>query len=360
MAAPEGYPLAVGPAGATAGGAVPVAAPVVNPYAAGPPPAGATPAGATPVNPYAAGPPPALPVARPADAGRHERLQQVLRRFEISIAEAQDLVVLQDYDIVIIADDSGSMRVSSLPHHMRPLPGSGQPDPSRWEELKATVAMVIEIATVFDDDGIDLYFLNRPPIKKIASVDDPRLAEAFCQPPAGRTPLTQCLRHVVAETEGEKPTLLVIATDGVPDSGPADFIHTVDDIVSQRITRKRFRFQLMACTADDDAVGWMNQLDQRFKEVDTTDDYYSERAEVLKAGRLQQFTRSDWVIKALLGPVSQKFDAWDEASPRMGGGQGRRTSGGGAQRVGGGGGGGGGGARPPGRSNKSDECCTVL
>eukprot|EP01062_Namystynia_karyoxenos_P023331 TRINITY_DN19013_c2_g4_i1.p1 TRINITY_DN19013_c2_g4~~TRINITY_DN19013_c2_g4_i1.p1 ORF type:complete len:358 (+),score=110.33 TRINITY_DN19013_c2_g4_i1:70-1074(+) len=334
-----------------------MSASVSNPYATGaaPPPGGrGGPGGAPPpaMNPYTSGggggggsPPPGLqePLmgGTSSAADKHSRLQQVLRRFEISIAEAQDLVVLQDYEIVIIADDSGSMRISAMPPAQRPLPGSGKPDPSRWDELKATVAMVVEIATVFDEDGLDIYFLNRPPLKNVTSMNDPRLAQSFQQPPSGTTPLTRCLTDLVKHTHGDKPVLLVIATDGVPDGGPGPFVEAVESIVTRRTTSKRFRLQMMACTADDEAIGWMNQLDSRFKEVDVTDDYYSERDEVLRAGRMKKFNRSDWVIKALLGPVSQKFDGWDE-------GGGKPAQGG---RGGHGGGGGGG---------NDDGCCTVL
>ena len=31
-----------------------------------------------------------------------------------------------------------------------------------------------------------------------------------------------------------------------------------------------------------------------------------------KAKRREAFTRGDWLLKAMLGPVSSKFDQWDE------------------------------------------------
>eukprot|EP01062_Namystynia_karyoxenos_P034376 TRINITY_DN25209_c0_g1_i1.p1 TRINITY_DN25209_c0_g1~~TRINITY_DN25209_c0_g1_i1.p1 ORF type:complete len:355 (+),score=32.94 TRINITY_DN25209_c0_g1_i1:73-1137(+) len=297
--------------------------PAANPYRP-PPSAGVTGAQSpTPGSPGGGVTQPLLQTQQPSSAPRpspadlHSRLQAVLRRFEISIADAQDLTVLGDYDIVIVCDDSGSMQVSSLPPNQRQLPGSAQPDPTRWDELKNTVSCVVEIATIFDADGIDVYFLNRPPIKGVCSVNDPRLASAFQRPPSGTTPLGRCVSELVAQPY-EKPVLLVIATDGVPDEGPAAFSQIIEGIVTQRSTSNRVRVQIMACTADDSAVGWLNQLDERFDTVDVTDDYYSEKAEVIRAGRTARFNRSDWVVKALLGPISQKFDAWDE---RRGGGQ---------------------------------------
>merc|ERR1719336_3283165 len=55
------------------------------------------------------------PPAGQAGGGNMDKLNGILDRFEISIAEANDLVVLQDYEIVIICDDSGSMSGAAQP-----------------------------------------------------------------------------------------------------------------------------------------------------------------------------------------------------------------------------------------------------
>ncbi|CAK9094818.1 Uncharacterized protein SCF082_LOCUS44553 [Durusdinium trenchii] len=84
--------------------------------------------------------------------------------------------------------------------------------------------------------------------------------------------------------------------------------------------RDELRVQIMACTADEDAVGYLNDIDERFRNVDVTDDYYSEMLEVIKKARTRsQFTRGDWLMKAMLGPISAKFDAWDETGKKQAG-----------------------------------------
>merc|ERR1712050_703126 len=107
----------------------------------------------------------------------------------------------------------------------------------------------------------------------------------------------------------EKPLLLLVATDGVPNGG-------VDKVATEiRTTLKdpdrQVRYQLLPCSDQERDIAWMNDLDEEFAEVDTSDDYETEKAEVLRVGLAQQFDRSDWIMKALLGPVSKKFDAWD-------------------------------------------------
>jgi hypothetical protein len=43
----------------------------------------------------------------------------------------------------------------------------GERRKSRWGEMLHTVAIVAEIAAVYDDNGIDVYFLNRPPLNNV-------------------------------------------------------------------------------------------------------------------------------------------------------------------------------------------------
>merc|ERR1712151_1316435 len=78
------------------------------------------------------------------------------------------------------------------------------------------------------------------------------------------------------------------------------------------VSAAKVRIQIMACTPEDEEIEWLNDLDAELGELDVTDDYYAERAQVLRSGRASRFTRGDWCMKAMLGPVSRKFDQWDE------------------------------------------------
>lgn len=233
------------------------------------------------------------------------KLEAVLARFEITIADANELVVLQDYEMVIIADDSGSMSRSAEPAQMRQL---GKPVKSRWGELCETIGEIVEIASCFDETGVDVYFLNRQPLLGVKHATDVGFTTAFQAPPRGGTPLTETLQRVAQKCGEEQNTLLFILTDGEPNGGKDPFIKMVRDVVS----RHRVRIQIMACTSEEDEIGWLNDLDHQLGEVDVTDDFYSEKAEVMAAGIAPRFTRGDWCMKAMLGPVSAKFDAWDE------------------------------------------------
>jgi len=239
-----------------------------------------------------------------------EKLQHVLNRFQITIAEANDLVALQDYEIVVIADDSSSMNSGSAPPDQRQLGSSMQ---TRWQELRETLSLIVDLGGCFDATGLDIFFLNRPALKGVRSSEDWAFRRAFWSPAKGSTPLTETLETVVQECGSERPVLLFILTDGQPNGGVPAFRQAIREIVTKQSTSHTFRIQIMACTGDEAAVGYLDEIDREFSEVDCTDDYYSEMQQVLKeARRVKKFTRGDWCMKAMLGPISSKFDNLDE------------------------------------------------
>jgi len=250
-------------------------------------------------------------VGKPKSTGvAVDKLEQVLKRFEITIVEANDLTILQDYEIVIIADDSGSMENPSMPPALRRI---GVRNTTRWEELQATVSNIVDIAACFDDSGVDVYFLNREPAMGVKGSTDPNFVKAFEAPPDGTTPLTETLERVASRSMAERSVLLFVLTDGEPNGGPDPFKAALAKLIAPNpVGGRKLRAQLMVCTPMEDEVQWLNDMDRDFLEVDVTDDYHTEQQQVLASNKAPQFTRGDWCMKAMLGPVSHKFDNWDE------------------------------------------------
>merc|ERR1719507_1894349 len=178
------------------------------------------------------------------------------------------------------------------PPHMRTV---GVQPRTRWDELKETVSEIVEIATCFDESGVDVYFLNREPALKVKTSKDRQFVQAFQAPPRGTTPLTETLDRVASQVSTERGVLLFILTDGEPNRGKGPFISTLTRIVQS----VKIRVQILVCTAEDDEVEWLNGLDHQLKEVDVTDDYFQEKKEVLRTGLAPKFTRGDWCMKAM-------------------------------------------------------------
>merc|ERR1740121_501766 len=201
----------------------------------------------------------------------------------------------------------------------------GEPARTRWGELKQTISLFVDLAACFDESGIDIFFLNRGKINA-KSATDACFTDAFTKPPAGTTPLTETLMRVVVECGGEKPVLLFMLTDGVPDGGVKPFEEEMRRVVNKQSTQHTFKLQLMACTSDEKSIMWMDHLDKDLPGVDCTDDYFAERDQVLRTRKIEKFTRGDWCLKAMLGPLCQKFDGWDEKSKPGPPGDTRRSS----------------------------------
>lgn len=233
------------------------------------------------------------------------QLQELLDMYEITLAQTEDLMVLARYDIVFLVDDSSSM------NHVEVTAGVKQ---SRWKELRDTVSALIEFAAYFDDDGTDIYFLNRPGVEGVTDPSDERLTRAFASNPSGSTPLTRRFEEVVKAHTSKKPLLVMIATDGEPNDGTRPFVQMARKLLTMR--KKEVRLGIMACTQNDDAVAWLNDLDDDPKvgdKIDVCDDYEAEKREVLATGRVSQFLVSDYYVKALLGPLLAKYDNLDAA-----------------------------------------------
>jgi len=229
-------------------------------------------------------------------------LQDMLDTYEITIAQEDDLGALKRFDIVFLADDSGSM------NHTETTSGVTQ---TRWKELQSTMSALIDFASYFDADGTDIYFLNRAGLEGVMDGKDPRIKQCFDQRPRGTTPLASRLHWIVESRQDKaKPLLIIMATDGEPDEGVAATVATVRHILT--LPGREVRLGIMACTQDDGAVAWLNNLDDDpvvGNKVDVCDDYEAEKKEVLR--KRPRFMLSDYYMKAMLGPVLAKYDQMD-------------------------------------------------
>jgi len=81
----------------------------------------------------------------------HQRklLEDFARRFEIPPQLLNQINVLEKFDVVVLCDDSGSMRTS--------IQGTTN---TRWDELRQILDIIIDIYAVFDSNGVDIYFLK--------------------------------------------------------------------------------------------------------------------------------------------------------------------------------------------------------
>lgn len=241
-----------------------------------------------------------------------KKLRAVLERYRVTIVDAHDVVALQDYQVVVIADDSGSMILPAAPEkHLEP----GMAMTTRWDEMREVLSLLVAILGCFDGPGLDIHFLNRGKLSGVRSALDPPFRNAFSASPSGSTPLTQALRTVAKTQEAEKPIVLIIFNDGLPDGGVQPFLREFQQLMAKESTPHNFTVLFLACTADLDNVGWLDEVDRQFWDVDVAEDYYSVGFDITGAPiGMDSFTRADWAMRAIMNATVGK--AW----PAPGGG----------------------------------------
>jgi hypothetical protein len=236
-----------------------------------------------------------------------QKLQNVVRRHEIGQFFAQKMMSLKAFKIVFVFDDSGSM-CSVL--NDSPL-NTSTFRATRWDELQYFANISIEVANVFTNEGCDVFFLNRAPIKCVRNIE--QLRPSFLQKPAGFTPLTGVLNTILYEnSRTERQLLIIIVTDGEPtdDSGRRD-IHSFKRCLQHR-PRNVFT-TIVACTDEDDSMEYLNNWDRTIPRLDIVDDYRSEKNEVKRTQKHgSSFSFGDYVAKSLIGSIDQQLDRMDE------------------------------------------------
>ena len=270
-----------------------------------------------PVQPPNNYPPPQQQYGGPAPnsaaaPNRFEKFRQVCAMHEISDLFAQKLRVLEGFDVVLIADDSGSM--------LTPLAATSPFAPSitRWDELKTSVKTIIDIASTMDSNGIDIYFLNRPPLLNITNAA--MVEQPFSQPPSGFTPIADAINRVLQAKQAvlaEKKLLIVILTDGEPTDTRGQV--SVPQLEQALMYRPQQCFTtFVACTDDLQVMEYLNGWDKKIPRLDVVDDYRSEQREILAVrGPSFPFSHGDYVVKLLLGSIVPDMDRLDEAGGPM-------------------------------------------
>jgi hypothetical protein len=247
---------------------------------------------------------------------RLARLREICARHEIRPDFAAKLRQLEQFEIVSLFDDSGSMATQVKKTGFQ---DPFAPVPTRWSEAKLHASITVDLAACLDPDGIDIRFLNRPGFSRVAT--SAQVGGAFQPPPNGWTPLAAAVQAILKEKEAvlrERKLLLIILTDGQPtDAAGNPNVAEFKRVLKNR--PKNVFVSIVACTDDEASVGYLNELDRMVPGLDVVDDYESELKEVRRVqGSKFPFSFGDYVVKTLLGSIDPTMDALDEK--RLGGG----------------------------------------
>jgi hypothetical protein len=155
------------------------------------------------------------PAAFDLHADRDLKLQVLSEAYRIRPAYAGRLGAVRNFDVVVLCDDSGSMK-SFVNRPLAPLMNTAGRRNTRWDELRNYVSVVVEMATAVGA-SCDVHFLNRPAMRRVTSAA--QLMPAFAAEPAGFTPASAALEFIWSEKAvclRERALLVIFATDGNP------------------------------------------------------------------------------------------------------------------------------------------------
>lgn len=224
---------------------------------------------------------------------------------------AYRLGALKNYELDFIIDNSASMDTRDgmvNPETRRKM--------TRLEEACSRLEQVADLLSYIPVKGITIRSFSQqfPPINLAAKPDDIAqqikndLYEISQGRRIGSTPLYPTLIQSLSE-DTQNARIIYVFNDGEPNSGG-----TAADVCSMLKNRNAERNPvcLIACTDDEDSIGWMNDADS-LPNIHVVDDFQSELKEV-KAHQGQSFPFNEgfYLMSTLLGPIDPLFDKADE------------------------------------------------
>lgn len=230
----------------------------------------------------------------------------------VSVQMAQRLCKLALYDIVLLVDDSSSIRKYNE-------------NDGRLDDLETIASILAEVSALFDDDGIDIEFLNNE--EKYRGIREGKIASQILHDLEfqGKTKLGQALHqkvyrrffHKSTSTDSslklKKPVLVFIITDGAPSGEP-------ENNLEKQIRKAReylddegyppdfFRYQIVQVGKNQQSSEFLHDLKQQFSAeefVDVSSRYAVERKELV----MMAFEPSPelYLVKLLLGAIDGRF-----------------------------------------------------
>ena len=233
---------------------------------------------------------------------KKQHLLNIINKYKINYYFSEKLEIIKNYNIVLLIDDSGSMN-TLLNDHTNFT--------SRWEKLKQVVNSIIDIGTVYNENGIDLYFLNRPKILNIKTKE--QVHYIFDILPKGETPLTKRFNQILNDYKNNsKPLLIIILTDGVPYVNCKYDLNNFTNILKKKDNSKTY-ISFLACSDNLDDIGYLNKLNNKQRNIYVLNDYYLEYKKIIKVrGNNFKYSFGNHIVRLLLGSLIPKLNKLDK------------------------------------------------
>jgi hypothetical protein len=242
----------------------------------------------------------------------HIDFPAIAAKRKIPVELAFDLAALGVTDVILFIDDSGSMNFDE----------QWNTSTEKTDDLKLILSRIVDIASMFDDDGLCLRFFNsNKEFDNITNEQDAMNALAKVHynggTPIGRSLVTKILEpFVYAKARNNKltkPLMIYIITDGVPDNKPEvkNNIRKCKDWLSQTSYGKSAVNIMFAQVGNSQSAAQYlkNELDNDpdiGEDVDTTGNFEMEYEKYITKG--VDLTPDLWLLQMTLGSIVRAYD----------------------------------------------------
>ncbi|KAK0557222.1 hypothetical protein OC846_000673 [Tilletia horrida] len=227
---------------------------------------------------------------------------------------AADLVKLALFDVMFLLDDSASMRSEGT---------------LRRDGLKSIVKLAAEAATRFDQDGVDLNWMNSRAHVLARNTQEAVDFASHCAFDGQATPMGTALEGKILEKEVypklkrdslRKPVLIIVVGDGRPTGESPDKFRREIKEAKKKSKKSKYgedavSFQVAVVGNDAGAREWLEELDAD-KDVgdlvDVVSDIRTESAQVKRATGVE-LSQELWALKIMMGSIDSSYDASDES-----------------------------------------------
>lgn len=208
---------------------------------------------------------------------------------------------LRTFDTIFLIDDSGSMAGG------------------RWRETKDALKTITPICTDHDEDGIDIFFLNRADSDLYRNVKDAETVEQIFSKvkPGGGTPTGQKLNQIIRpylrryaeKPETTKPINIICITDGEPsDDVESPLISAAKKLDKLDAPAWQVGVQFFQVGRDEEAKKHLKQLDDELAEIAGDDEMRDIVDTVPFKGDEGTALTGDGILKVVLGAVNRRLD----------------------------------------------------
>ncbi|KKZ59966.1 hypothetical protein EMCG_00806 [[Emmonsia] crescens] len=268
--------------------------------------------------------PPNSPILDQIASRVTNQIDQLCATWRVPREVGQDILKLALFDVILYIDDSGSMQFEE--------------DGERIKDLKMILSRVTYAATLFDDDGIQIRFMNAAQegnnIRNEQQIEHLISTITF----TGLTPMGTSLRNKVLEPlvikpakagQLRKPVLIITVTDGQPAGEPAGAVSEAIRYASNELKALpqygagAVSFQFAQVGNDLKAREFLGKLDEEpgiGELIDCTSNFEVEQDEMSRANPPVHLTPELWLTKMILGAIDSSYDTKDEKSNRPSGG----------------------------------------